>query len=46
MAAFGGFRRVEFSTDGTIDPRPVVLPSERLRELHSQAEAAEPEDGQ
>jgi D-glycero-alpha-D-manno-heptose-7-phosphate kinase len=34
MAAFGGFRRIEFAPDGTIDPRPVILPAARLSELH------------
>jgi D-glycero-alpha-D-manno-heptose-7-phosphate kinase len=34
MAAFGGFRRIEFAPDGTIDCRPVILPAARLSELH------------
>lgn len=35
MAAFGGFNRIEFFPDGTIQPTPVILKKERLEDLQS-----------
>lgn len=34
-AAFGGFNRIEFRTDGSYDVAPVILPKERLRDLQA-----------
>jgi len=34
-AAYGGFNHVLFSTSGEISVRPVILPQDRLTELHS-----------
>lgn len=33
-AAFGGFNRIEFRSDGSFDVDPLVLPRERQAELH------------
>jgi D-glycero-alpha-D-manno-heptose-7-phosphate kinase len=35
MAAFGGLRHVTFASDGKISVNPLILPSERVRELHA-----------
>jgi D-glycero-alpha-D-manno-heptose-7-phosphate kinase len=35
MAAFGGFRHVQFSTEGKLTVNPLVLPSERVQELQA-----------
>ena len=35
MAAIGGFNRIDFYPDGRIQPKPVILPKQRLEELES-----------
>ena len=35
LAAHGGLSHITFSTDGTIDVEPVILPEERLHDLES-----------
>ncbi|HXQ40413.1 MAG TPA: hypothetical protein VN821_04035, partial [Candidatus Udaeobacter sp.] len=34
-AAFGGFNRIEFRTNGTYDVAPVILPKQRYRDLQA-----------
>src|SRR5271157_1556774 len=34
-AAFGGFNRIDFRTDGTYDVVPVILPQQRCRDLQA-----------
>ena len=34
-AAYGGFNRINFHTDGSIDVKPLLAPSSRLAELQS-----------
>jgi len=34
-AAFGGFNRIDFRTDGTYDVVPVILPTQRCRDLQA-----------
>lgn len=35
LAAIGGFNKIDFLADGRIQPKPVILPRERLQELES-----------